>query len=83
MVYQALHGDLVSAQATVTFDVRPHPPAPMTLTASPAEVVPGQAPVLTVSLPADATGRVGFYDFSLPGADKGIGTAPIVNGWRR
>jgi hypothetical protein len=31
-------------------------------------------------MPADATGDVGFYNTSLPVADKGIGVAPIVDG---
>lgn len=69
-----------SAPASVTFDIRSRPPSPMRLTASPDEVAPGQSPVLMVRMPADATGLVGFYDLSLPGADKGIGTAPIVAG---
>lgn len=55
-------------------------PAPMTLNASTTHVTLGQAPVLTVQMPANATGLVGFYDFAQPGANKGIGTAPIVNG---
>jgi hypothetical protein len=56
-------------------------PAPsMTLTASATEVLLGEAPVLTVAMPADATGTVGFYDFARPGADKGIGVAPIIDG---
>jgi Big-like domain-containing protein len=54
---------------------------PMALTISGTMPASGQAPKsLVVQLPADATGSVGFYDASLPGADKGIGVAPIVNG---
>ncbi|HTT92693.1 MAG TPA: Ig-like domain-containing protein, partial [Acidimicrobiales bacterium] len=41
----------------------------------------GSAPVsLVAQLPSDATGSVGFYDSALPGPDKGIGLAPIVDG---
>ena len=50
------------------------------ISASTTQVVEGQAPVLTAHLPDDATGSVGFYDSALSGSDKGIGTAPIVNG---
>jgi len=52
----------------------------MTLTASATQVLASEPPVLTVRMPADATGEVGFYDFARPGADKGIGLAPIVDG---
>lgn len=55
-------------------------PAPMHLTATPDRVVIGHNPVLTVTMPSDATGYVGFYDSALPGADKGIGVARIVDG---
>jgi hypothetical protein len=56
-------------------------PAPhMTLTASSTVVRLSEPPVLTVHMPADATGEVGFYDFARPGADKGIGLAPIIDG---
>jgi hypothetical protein len=55
-------------------------PAPMRLSASPTTVPLGQAPVLTVQMPSDATGTVGFYDTTVPGTDKGIGVAPIING---
>jgi uncharacterized protein YjbI with pentapeptide repeats len=69
-----------------------HPGAPamvnrvlpaMTLTAAPAAVRPGQAPVLTVNMPLDATGSIGFYDAAQPGSDKGIGVAPINHGIAR
>ena len=56
------------------------PAPPMTLTASATQVLASEPPVLTVRMPADATGEVGFYDFARPGADKGIGLAPIVDG---
>jgi hypothetical protein len=56
-------------------------PAPsMTLTASATQVLLSEPPVLTMRMPADATGEAGFYDFARPGADKGIGLAPIVDG---
>jgi hypothetical protein len=79
MMYQALTGDRASVPYTVTFIIAA-PLAQMTLTASPTAVVLGRAPVLTVRMPANATGHVGFYDSDQPGADKGIGTAPIVDG---
>jgi hypothetical protein len=57
------------------------PSAPMTLSASSTHVLVGEAPpVLTVPVPADATGHVGFYDAARAGDDKGIGVAPIVDG---
>lgn len=56
------------------------PVPPMTLTASATQVLVGEAPVLTVTMPTDATGEVGFYDFARPGTDKGIGLAPIIDG---
>ena len=52
----------------------------MILSASADAVDQGSAPVLTVNMPADATGTVGFYDAAQPGTDKGIGVAPIVDG---
>ena len=56
-------------------------PAPhMTLTAGSTVVRLSEPPVLTVHMPADATGEVGFYGFARPGADKGIGLAPVING---
>jgi hypothetical protein len=55
-------------------------PAPITLSTSATSVMQGQAPVLTVRMPTNATGIVGFYDFAQAGANKGIGTAPIING---
>ena len=69
-----------SQPATVTFGVAAPPRPSMTLTASATQVVEGQAPVLTVHMPASATGYVGFYDDQQPGSDKGIGTAPIIDG---
>jgi Bacterial Ig-like domain (group 3) len=53
-------------------------PAPMQLSAS--TPVPGEPELLTVTMPSDATGYVGFYNAALPGPDKGIGTAPIIDG---
>jgi len=53
-------------------------PAPMYLSAS--TPVPGEPELLTVVMPSDATGYVGFYNAALPGPDKGIGTAPIIDG---
>ena len=50
------------------------------ISASTTQVLEGQAPVLTAHLPGDATGSVGFYNSALSGSDKGIGTAPIING---
>ena len=59
----------------------PKGPRPsMSLSASVTQVTEGQSPVFTMRMPADATGEVGFYDLSLPGSDKGIGVAPIVDG---
>jgi Bacterial Ig-like domain (group 3) len=79
MMFQAFHGDQVSGAATVNFTVaRPLPP--MVLTAVPGEVESGTAPILTVTMPKDATGYIGFYDDQIPGSDKGIGVAPIVGG---
>jgi hypothetical protein len=79
MTFQGLAGDLTSAPATVTFAIDQTVP-PVTLTASSTHVVVGEAPVLTVTLPTDATGNVAFYDSDQPGTDKGIGNAPIANG---
>jgi len=56
----------------------------MTLTASATQVFVGEPPpVLTVTMPANATGEVGFYDSARPGTDKGIGLAPIIDGVAR
>jgi hypothetical protein len=56
------------------------PTAPMLLVSSANPVVVGHPPVLTVTMPANATGYIAFYDDDQPGTDKGIGTAPIING---
>jgi hypothetical protein len=80
MTFDSVSQGFASLPATVTFRVATRSPAPMTLTASSAEVTEGQAPTLTVKLPTDASGQVGFYDEAQPGTDKGIGTADIVNG---
>ncbi len=53
------------------------PIPPMTLGVN--RPVPGMMPVLTVSMPGNATGIVGFYDSS----HSGLGTAPIENGVAR
>jgi hypothetical protein len=79
LMYQALTGDQASVPYTVTFNVGLGE-APMHLTASETNVTLGHPLVLTVTMPADATGIVGFYNDSLPGADKGIGIAPIIDG---
>jgi hypothetical protein len=79
MTFQALTDGAASVPATVTFVVDQTVP-PMSLTASSTQVVVGRPPTFTVTPPKDATGRVGFYDQAQPGADKGIGTAPIVDG---
>lgn len=55
-------------------------PAPMTLTADAAKIEPNQRTALAVHMPVLATGIVGFYDQAQPGTDKGIGTAPIIDG---
>jgi hypothetical protein len=67
-----------ASAATLAQATEPGPP--MTLSASATTVLQGQSPVLTVQMPTDATGAVGFYDFARPGADKGIGVAPIIDG---
>jgi hypothetical protein len=67
-----------SNKVTVTV-TKPRPS--MVLSASTTQIEHGQAPpVFTLKMPADATGEVGFYNLSLPGADKGIGVAPIIDG---
>jgi hypothetical protein len=53
-------------------------PAPMHLSVSRPH--PDEPELLTVTMPSDATGYVGFYNAALPGPDKGIGTAPIIDG---
>jgi hypothetical protein len=53
---------------------------PISVSASATNIAWGQPVALTAALPADATGSVGFYDNSLPGPDKGIGTAVIHDG---
>lgn len=53
---------------------------PMALAASAASLGYDEDLTLTAMLPLDATGTVGFYDQSIPGPDKGIGTAKIVRG---
>ncbi len=55
-------------------------PAPISVSAANANVNWGLPVTLTATLPADATGSVGFYDSSNPGPDKGIGAAPIEDG---
>jgi hypothetical protein len=77
--FVGLHGTVPSAPATVTFSVNQTVP-PMTITASSTEVYVGQPPTLTVQMPSNATGSVGFYDEDQPGTDKGIGTADLVDG---
>ena len=79
MLWEARTGDAVSVPYVVTFIVG-RPDAPLYLTASSTHVPLGQPPVLTVIMPSNATGYVGFYDENQPGADKGIGTAPIDDG---
>ncbi|VTU41439.1 Glycine rich protein (plasmid) [Variovorax sp. PBS-H4] len=54
--------------------------APMTLTASQTTLGLGEDLTLTVQMPADVTGQIGFYDSSLPGPDKGIGLADLRDG---
>jgi uncharacterized protein YjbI with pentapeptide repeats len=56
------------------------PVAPMQLGGNANSVLVGHAPVLVVSMPADANGTVGFYDDEIPGPDKGIGVAVLHNG---
>ena len=68
--------NLTNGEVEITWQNLPE----MTLTASDTQVDQGTAPVLTVDMPADATGYVGFYDAAQPGTDKGIGTAPIIDG---
>jgi hypothetical protein len=68
-----------ASAATLSPTAKPVPV--MTLTASATTVLASEPPpVLTVTMPADATGEVGFYDSARPGIDKGIGLAPIVDG---
>ncbi len=67
---------LTNGQVDITWQNLPQ----MNLSASTTKVDQGTAPVLTVDMPADATGYVGFYDTAQPGTDKGIGTAPIIDG---
>jgi hypothetical protein len=78
MMFQALAGDLASVPYTVTFNVG-RGEAPMHLTASATNVAFGHPPMLTVIMPARATGTVGFYD-EHNGDLVGIGTAPITDG---
>jgi len=81
IAFDAVTGDgYTSNTATVTFAVTPKPRPAMSLSASATQVVQGQSPVYTVHMPTGATGQIGFYDTSLPGPDKGIGLAPVVNG---
>jgi len=72
-----------SQPATVTFNLVSRPYPSMDLRASAAEVPVGKSPTLTLTMPRDATGAVGFYDFDQPGHDKGIGVAPLVDGVAR
>ena len=67
---------LTNGQVDITWQNLPQ----MTLSASATQVDQGTAPVLSVDMPADATGYLGFYDTAQPGTDKGIGTAPIIDG---
>ena len=80
VTFQGLFGSTSSPPATVTLDVGFRQPAPMRLSAFPIEVPFGKSPVFEVSMPAGATGEVGFYDFSVPGTDKGIGVAVVNHG---
>jgi hypothetical protein len=79
VIFQALTGDNASLPATVTFLVNQTVPS-MALTASSTQVPEGHPPTLTVRMPTDATGHVGFYDAAQPGTEKGIGTADLVEG---
>jgi hypothetical protein len=82
-IWASYAGDLTYAprnsnQVRVTA-TKPRPS--MVLSASTTQVEEGQpAPVFTLRMPADATGDAGFYNLSLPGPDKGMGVAPIIDG---
>jgi hypothetical protein len=78
ILFRAFSGDVASVPYSVIITVG-RPAAPMYLTASPADVVLGHPPVLTVIMPANATGYVGFYDLYQDEL-RGIGTAPIIDG---
>lgn len=74
---------------SVTITPVANAPAPISLSVASANVSWGQPVVLTATLPADATGSVGFYDdvnggcesSTAPGAVcQGLGVAPIEDG---
>ncbi len=65
---------------SVTFTPIAAAAAPISVSASSTSLTWGEPVTLTATLPANATGTVGFYDGALPGPDKGIGTAPIQHG---
>ena len=52
----------------------------MQIGVNPITIKHGQPFKITITMPANATGTLGFYDADQPGPDYGIGTAPIVNG---
>jgi len=72
-LFQAFQGGSAAGIAKVSLEVK-KPIPPMELSVN--RPVPGTLPLLTVTMPASATGIVGFYDSS----HGGLGTAPLVNG---
>ena len=75
--FQALGDGQISAPATVILTVT-LPQAPMHLSASKTRIAPGESTTLTVQMPQDATGYVGFYDHEHD--HGGLGTATLVDG---
>jgi hypothetical protein len=76
-----IRGTTPNGDGEVVIDWTYLPRPSMELSASATQIVEGQpAPVFTLKMPTDATGEIGFYNLSLPGPDKGIGVAPIIDG---
>lgn len=73
------NGELRAGSLRITFTAQ-RQPLSLHLQMSQSVLPVGQRPVLTATLPDDATGHIGFYDHSIPGTDKGIGVAEIVDG---
>jgi hypothetical protein len=78
---KVIRGGTNDGNGLIFIDWLRRPSPSMVLSASANQIEHGQSPpVFTLRMPADATGEAGFYNLSLPGPDKGIGVAPIIDG---
>lgn len=73
------HGD---GFVRITLALAPQPPMALTTGSGDkfAIVTAGSDVPVRLQMPADATGEVGFYNDNVPGSDKGVGVAKLVDG---